>query len=335
MEEEKGPVCVTGGTGFVGSWLVMKLLQHGYTVRATVRSDPECNRDISYLTSLPRASEKLHIFNGDLHHPESFNAAIEGCIGVFHVAHPMPDKELDEESVTKQSVEGTLGILKACLNAKTVKKVVYTSSAATVAYSGNNKEMVDESSWSDIEYHKSLEMFRTSSYVAAKTKTEQAALKFAEENGLKLVTLIPPFVLGGFICKNLPGSVKLILSMIVGNATIFPHLHKLSLVHVDDLVSAHIFLYENSNARAGRYICSSTPTSIEEMHRFLSAKYPEFHIPIAQPLKEAYKMSGYSSKKLLNTGFEFKHGLDDILDEAIQSCREKGFLENLFCKIDT
>lgn len=37
---EKGPVCVTGGTGFVASWLVMRLLQHGYTVRTTVRPDP-------------------------------------------------------------------------------------------------------------------------------------------------------------------------------------------------------------------------------------------------------------------------------------------------------
>lgn len=38
-EAVKGPVVVTGASGFVGSWLVMKLLQAGYTVRATVR-DP-------------------------------------------------------------------------------------------------------------------------------------------------------------------------------------------------------------------------------------------------------------------------------------------------------
>ena len=40
MEEDKGTVCVTGGTGFIASWLIMKLLEHGYSVRTTVRSDP-------------------------------------------------------------------------------------------------------------------------------------------------------------------------------------------------------------------------------------------------------------------------------------------------------
>ncbi|ONI27017.1 hypothetical protein PRUPE_1G063200 [Prunus persica] len=91
----------------------------------------------------------------------------------------MPIKELDEEAVTKKAVQGALGILKACLNSKTVKRVVYTSSASTVAYSGSSQDLVDESSWSDIEFHRSLKIFGTS-YVAAKTKTEQAILEFAE-----------------------------------------------------------------------------------------------------------------------------------------------------------
>lgn len=40
MEGEKGKVCVTGGTGYVASWLIMRLLQHGYSVNTTIRSDP-------------------------------------------------------------------------------------------------------------------------------------------------------------------------------------------------------------------------------------------------------------------------------------------------------
>ncbi|BFG21740.1 hypothetical protein CerSpe_080140 [Prunus speciosa] len=323
---EKGPVCVTGGTGFVASWLVMRLLQHGYTVRTTVRPDPECNRDLSFLTSLPRASENLQIFNADLNQPDSFNEAIEGCIGVFHVAHPMPNKELDEEAVTKKAVQGALGILKACLNSKTVKRVVYTSSASTVAYSGSSQDLVDESSWSDIEFHRSLKIFGTS-YVSAKTKTEQAILEFAEKSGLEVVTLIPPLVVGGFICKNFPSSVYLSLSMILGNQDHYRYLIRQSFVHVDDLVSAHIFLFENSDAK-GRYICSSNQLPIDELSQFLSAKYPDFPIPTTDFLKgiEGDKLCGFSSQKLLSSGFKFEHGLDDMFGDAIQSCREKSFL---------
>lgn len=42
MKEEKGKgrVCVTGGSGYLGSWMVMRLLQLGYSVNTTVRSHP-------------------------------------------------------------------------------------------------------------------------------------------------------------------------------------------------------------------------------------------------------------------------------------------------------
>ena len=54
-----------------------------------------------------------------------------------------------------------------------------------------------------------------------------------------------------------------------------------SMVHVDDLVRAHIFLLEYPNAK-GRYICALDYVTIGELSNFLSAKYPEFPIPTAE-----------------------------------------------------
>lgn len=41
---------------------------------------------------------------------------------------------------------------------------------------------------------------------------------------------------------------------------------------------------------------------------------------------QGYKIPGLSSKKLLDAGFVFKYGLDDMYDGAVQCCKEKGFL---------
>jgi len=40
MAEGKGRVCVTGGTGFLGSWIIKSLLENGYSVNTTIRADP-------------------------------------------------------------------------------------------------------------------------------------------------------------------------------------------------------------------------------------------------------------------------------------------------------
>lgn len=37
---EKGTVCVTGGAGYLASWMIKTLLEDGYSVNATWRSDP-------------------------------------------------------------------------------------------------------------------------------------------------------------------------------------------------------------------------------------------------------------------------------------------------------
>ncbi|KAM5548509.1 protein BRI1-5 ENHANCED 1-like [Rosa sericea] len=328
MEEVRGTVCVTGGTGYISSWLILRLLQHGYSVRATIRSNPaEGKRDISYLTSLPGAQEKLQIFHADLNNPETFNDAIQGCTGVFHLAHPMDvEGKEPEETVTKRALEGTLGILKACLSCKTVRRVVYTSSLATILYNSKRLEETDENTWSEVDVCRSNKLV-SSSYLVSKTVVERTALEFAERNGLDLVTVVLPIVVGPFVCPNVPASVYMGMAPIFGDQEQCKYLVSTYMVHIDDVASAHIFLLEHANAK-GRYICASIQTTIHELYDFLCARYPEFHISIPDQLMEikGYKGTNVSSTKLLNTGFKFKCGLGEMFDGAIQSCKEKGFL---------
>ncbi|KAK3429939.1 hypothetical protein EUGRSUZ_E01436 [Eucalyptus grandis] len=310
MEGNRGTVCVTGGTGFIASWLIMRLLEHGYSVRTTVRPDPDGKRDTSFLKNLPGASERLQILTAELSDPESFSPAIKGCVGVFHVATPVDFEDREPEPVvTKRSIDGALGILRACLNSKTVKRVVYTSSAAAIEYNNSGAYILDEDSWSDVESIREMGRFG-SSYAISKTLTEKAVLEFGEQHGLEVVTVVPTFVHGPFICPKFAGSVRVSLALVL-----------------DDLARAHIFLLEHPDTK-GRYICTSATMTIEEMSEFLSERYPEFQIPSPESLKELKgpRFPRLSSRKLLDAGFEYKYRIEDMFDGAIQCCKEKGYL---------
>jgi hypothetical protein len=66
----KGPVVVTGAAGFLGSWLVMKLLQAGYAVRATVRDPGGCSLTLLYRANASRPLDSWRDFDL-LHRPSS------------------------------------------------------------------------------------------------------------------------------------------------------------------------------------------------------------------------------------------------------------------------
>ncbi|KAI5666151.1 hypothetical protein M9H77_16004 [Catharanthus roseus] len=318
-------VCVTGGTGFVASSLIFKLLQTGYSVNTTLRSFPEKKKDITYLTNLAGASERLQIFNADLDKPDSFGPAIEGCIGVFHVAHPIDFQGKEsEEQLTKRAINGTLGILNASINAKTVKKFVYTSSIATVASVNNGQEIVDEMVWSDIDSLQRSNVL-AAVYSITKTLTEKTCLEFGEKHGLDVICVLPSCIHGPFLTPTMPGSVVGAMSMIFGYGDLL-NLLSIPFVHIDDVVRAHIFLFENPRAK-GRYICSATEITMENLAEFLAARYPQYPIiPHCPSESKASKIPKVSSKKLLDIGFNYKYGLDEMFDDAIRCCKEKGIL---------
>ncbi|XP_042019773.1 vestitone reductase-like [Salvia splendens] len=326
MNENQKTVCVTGGTGFLGSWTIKRLLQDGYSVNATVRLPPEGKRDISYITNLPGAAERLKIFNADLDEPESFCPAVQGCYGVFHMAHPLDFADNEAEEVKLKRVTSALrGILRICADTKTVRRVVYTSSISTAAFKSGGG-VTDESSWTDVEAIRSMKMFG-GSYIVTKTVTERAAIDLAAELGLDLVSVLPTWITGPFICPNFPDTVLASLALLIGEKGFYRHLKESSVVHVDDVARAHIHLLEYPEAK-GRYIVAAAEFTIQEICDFLSAKYPEYPMPSPDLWKDLtpVKLSGLSTKKLEATGFKYDNGLEEMFDHAIATCKHKGFM---------
>ncbi|KAH0670538.1 hypothetical protein KY285_005010 [Solanum tuberosum] len=172
-----------------------------------------------------------------------------------------------------------MGISKECAVKKGEGGVGWGGSAVTVVGTGSSN-IIDECSWTDIDVMSTLKPF-ASSYGISKTLTEKAALEFAEKNGIDLVIVIPTWIHGTFITPQIPGYVRSSMDMILGHQNFsmsYPPI--IPFVHVDDVTNAHIFLFENPNAK-GRYICSAVEITEEKLVEFLLTRYPEFQKQIA------------------------------------------------------
>ncbi|PON84833.1 hypothetical protein TorRG33x02_193850, partial [Trema orientale] len=315
-------VCVTGASGYIASWLVKLLLEHGYTVKASVR-DPNDPKKTEHLLALDGAKERLYLFKANLLEEGSFDSAIDGCDGVFHTASPVINPTVDPQAeLIDPAVNGTLSILRSCAKVPSVKRVVITSSIASVFENGKPLTpdvVVDETWFSDPVLCENSKRW----YTLSKILAEEAAWTFAKENGIDLVTIHPGLVVGPLLQPMVNSSVKLILQQLNGPET-FPN-KVYPFVDVRDVASAHIQAFECASA-SGRYCIAGPVAHISEALKILQHLYPSVSIPDKceddKPLMPKYQVSDLKAKSL---GINFIP-LEVSLRDTVGSLKEKGLV---------
>lgn len=176
---------VTGSTGFLGAHVARVLAEQGAELRLLVRSSSD-----------PRNIEGLKAdrVTGDLRVPASIENAISGCEVVFHVAADYRLWVRDSEQMYRSNVEGTRAVLDAARR-NSVRRVVYTSSVATMGFSSNGR-VADEDSpvaLADMIGH----------YKRSKFMGEQIALE-AGRSGQDVVVVNPSTPVGEMDIKPTP-----------------------------------------------------------------------------------------------------------------------------------
>jgi dihydroflavonol-4-reductase len=254
---------VTGATGFVGSHVARTLAEQGADLRLLVRSgsDP---RNIQGL--------KADRVVGDLCNPESLQRVMAGCDALFHVAADYRLWVRDPGQMYRANVEGTRAILQAARRNR-VRRVVYTSSVATVGFTANGQP-ADENSpvaLADMIGH----------YKRSKFMAEQVAVQ-AGTSGMDVVVVNPTTPVGEQDIKPTPTG-RIIVDFLKKKFPAYVDTG-LNLVDVKECAHGHIGALERG--RSGeRYILGGENLSLKQILDKLSAitglPSPRIRLPYA------------------------------------------------------
>src|SRR5437016_3634924 len=240
---------VTGATGFLGSHVARVLADNGADMRLLVRSSSNL-RNIEGL----RADRAL----GDLRDAESLEKAMAGCDVVFHVAADYRLWIRDPDRMYRANVEGTRAILDAARKNR-VRRVVYTSSVATMGFTSNGHP-ADENS--PVSLDNMIGHYKRSKFMA-----EELAIA-AGRGGMDVVVVNPTTPVGEQDIKPTPTG-RIVVDFLKKKFPAYVDTG-LNLVDVDECARGHVAALEKG--RDGeRYILGGENLTLKQILDKLAA----------------------------------------------------------------
>jgi nucleoside-diphosphate-sugar epimerase len=263
-------VCVTGGSGFVATHCILKLLSAGHRVRTTVRT-PGRERDVEQLLAGAGADpgDRLSFATADLVSDDGWSEAISGCTFVLHVASPFPAAvPKDENELIVPARDGALRVLRASRDAG-VRRVVLTSSLAAIGYGRPiTGTPVTEETWTD------LDGSDVTSYVKSKTIAERAAWDFVAREGgaLELAAVNPPGIFGPVLGADYSASIEVVRRLLDGAMPGSPDF-TFPLVDVRDVADLHLLAMTSPQAKGERFLAvAGDSMHMVDMAKLLKAR---------------------------------------------------------------
>lgn len=228
-------ILVTGGTGFLGSRLIYRLIESGKVVRALKRKSGIVP---PFLKSIPQ--EKLQWVEGDVLQIDSLRKALENITQVYHCAAMVSFNPSKYERMMKVNVEGTANMVNISID-KGIEKFVHVSSVAALGRKKDGEKITEDAMWTNSKLN--------SGYAISKFISETEVWRGREE-GLKAVIVNPSVILGPTHDWS------------SGSAALFDRAHKgmkfftkgiNGMVDVEDVVSV-MTLAMDSDVEGQRYI---------------------------------------------------------------------------------
>ncbi len=228
-------ILITGGTGMVGSRVLLECVKKNKPVRAIYRRIESLNHiKKKFIKSYPENSDlfnRIEWIKADLNDLEGLNIAFKGVKFVYHCAAKVSFVQFHYEKLLKTNIEGTANIVNLCIKHK-VKKLGYVSSIASLGVEKNVKNINENHSWSSSQNH--------TAYAYSKYSAELEVWRASQE-GIDVIIINPGIILGPHFWHRSSGA----LFEKVNNGLKYYTMGNAPIVSLEDVVKSLIILMDS------------------------------------------------------------------------------------------